>query len=290
MSTPVPPPPPGYTPVPPPAAAPPPPPAAGPPPQPQPSGGRIPPWAVVVGVVVILVVIGGIGLLVARAAGPVQATAVRADPQPTQSVVPLPDQPTPTTEPFTPSPQPTATDQPTDQPTELPTETATPEPTDSPLPDPTDQPSGDALDIGLGLSVVVPDGWQVPQPPPGDGSVLLATAGAIVGVNAIPGFQTATAAEVATSYAQQVLARDIDRLKLGKAQPVSLDSPTVTSAAILPYKGVLVSQQGTQQVTGTVFVFLRQDGTALIVDETQRPDVDVSADLGIILGSLLSTF
>jgi hypothetical protein len=71
---------------------------------------------------------------------------------------------------------------------------------------------------------------------------------------------------------------------------VTIDSPTVTSAAILPYKGAIVGQQGTQQVVGTVFVFLRQDGTALVVDETQRPDVDVSSDVGIILGSLLQTF
>jgi hypothetical protein len=260
------------------------PPAAAPPA----GGGRIPPWLVIVGVVVILLVLGGLGVLLSRAGGAVEATASRAaDPVETGVLTPLPDAPTPSTVPITPVPEPTSTEQPTapPEPTELPT-TPTVEPTESPTP----IPSGtQTVDLGGGLSVAVPDGWGVLDGPT-DGSVLLGNDEAIAFVDTATGFDNTTGGEVALLYAQQVLADQLERLKLGDPQPLAVDSPTVVSAAVLPYRGVIVGQQGGQQVTGSVYVYVRQDGTALVVDETQRPDTDVTAEMDVILGSLLATF
>jgi hypothetical protein len=113
---------------------------------------------------------------------------------------------------------------------------------------------------------------------------------AVAWISTAPGFERSNAGEVALQYAGEVLTGQLDGFTVGTPEPVTVDSASVVSAARLPYSGALVGQQGSMPLEGDVWVFLRQDGTALVVDVARLPGAEVDDDVTTIVSSLLAGF
>lgn len=163
--------------------------------------------------------------------------------------------------------------------------------TDQPVEDQpvNDQPvsSGSTIEVGAGISAVVPTGWEAKQLD--EATVAMGTdgGGALLGLYTAPA--GATGAELIAFYMQETLSSELTDLEVTQPEPLSIDSPSVTSAATNLYRGTYVSQQGSFPLEGIIWAFIRADGTALVIDGYWAPGVDITAQLVEIASSALST-
>ena len=271
MTTATPPPPP----PPPPAAPPPPPPpppayGAPPPPSAAPAAtrGRISPWVIVVAAVGALIIIGLIVVIIARvvsggsddAAAAAQNTVITPLPnQPTPSVQPIPSGSAPAPLPAPSSPQPIPAP-PTNAPIPAPT-------TAAPAPQPPEPPSsGQTVSVGLGITAAVPPGWTARELDGGGISILSSGGAGGADLYAYSGASGRTGGDILAYYVRETLSKQLTGLQFTPPEPVSVNSPSVVSAAHTTYSGTLVGQQGSAVYSGELWSFVRNDGTALMVD------------------------
>ncbi len=258
---------------------PPPPPPAYPPvgyPPPGAPARRMSPILLIVGVVAGVLVLGAVFFFVGRAfagggddepvAAPSEAPGVLTPiPAPTQpSVEPIPSQPAPAPGPATPSP---IESQPSSEtiPAPPPTTPQAPEPTD----DPDSGPNTDAVqivDIGAGVEVAVPPGWEASQIE--GGGVLISRDLASSGLYLLDVPAGTTGGDVINYWVREVVSQRLSDLQLiSEITPIPADtSPSVISAATVTYEGVLVTQQGSIPTAGFILAFVRGDGISLVIN------------------------
>ncbi len=249
------------------------------------------PVLLIVGVVVGILALGAVFFFVGRAvagggesepvAVPTEAPGVLTPiPAPTQpSVEPIPSQSAPAPAPGTPSPIPS---QPSSEP--IPT-TPAPQPAPEPAPEPAPQPgpaSGETVDIGAGVTVAVPSGWEAGQLD--GGGVVFAGTGGLAGLYLISVDPGVTGTDVASYWIFEVVSEQIAGLEVGQIESLPTEgSPSVISAAKVNYTGTVVTQQGSIPVSGGVFTAVRGDGISLLMDVLAFPNADQSTEDAIKL-------
>ena len=251
------------------------------------------PVLLIVGVVVGILALGAVFFFVGRAVGgggepepvavPTEAPGVLTPiPAPTQpSVEPIPSQPAPA--PGNPSPIPS---QPSSEP--IPTTAApqpAPEPAPAPAPEPDPQPgpaSGQTVDIGAGVTVAVPSGWEAGQLD--GGGVVFAGEGGLAGLYLISVDPGVTGTDVASYWIFEVVSEQIAGLEVGQIESLPTEgSPSVISAASVKYTGTVVTQQGSIPVSGGIVTAVRGDGLSLLMDVLAFPNADESTEAAVRL-------
>lgn len=257
-----------------------------------PSSGRMSPALLIVIVAVGVLLLGGLVFAIGWLVGGSDEEAPLAEQQvieeTTEVITPIPDAPAPDVEliPEQPSLEPIP-GEPDVEP--LPTESGMDvpaEPTSDPMSsDPMS--SGQTIEIGSGISAVVPDGWDAEALD--EATVVMSTesGGAVLGLYTAPA--GATGAELIAFYIQETLSPDMPDLETTQPEPLPVDVPSVTSAATSVYVGTYVSQQGSTPLEGIVWAFIRADGTALVIDGYWSPGVDIAEEIGEIAVSALTT-
>ena len=194
--------------------------------------------------------------------------------------------------PVTPTAEPTAT---TPAPTPEPTESATTEPTSAPTSAPPTTapttPPASGIDLGSGISLPVPAGWQIQEQAPGAAS--LSDGRALFVVRTLKAETNTNPGQLCQSFHQSVL-KDAPNAQFGEStnQDVGTDKLAVASCP-----AVYTETQGGQSVQMTVVTFASvrtTDGitvlaTALFTKET--PDqsfTDINAMLNAVLSSQAS--
>lgn len=238
--------------------------------------GRIPPAAIIGAIVGGILILGVLFFLLGRATSPdaqalppepvPAATALEAEPivlEEEEVIVPIPDATAPEPEPIP--------DEPTTEPTPEPT--LDPAPTTDPIPQPGT--SGESTSVALsgGITPVGPPGWA-PQVNQTQTQALFTTSGASIFVGLYTGNPGTTASEFLAFYEQDSIGKDFPDLQTLPPEPLSLQHPSIVSAALMGYRGTLVTQQGSVMLSGFVYAFVRADGTGVIVDGyTSGPDI-----------------
>ena len=254
------------------------------------SDGRMSPPLLIAIVAVAVLVLGGvmfvIGLVVGGVNADVPLTEQQASADTAEVVTPIPDAAEPVEEPIpdVPSLEPIP---------DVPVEEAIPEET---APEETaleetilEEQNGDAptVPVGLGITAIVPAGWQAETLDETTVAIGTDGGGAILGIYTAP--PGATGAELISFYVQESLSESMTDLEVTQPEPLALDVPSVTSAATNVYQGTYVSQQGSFPLEGLVWAFIRADGTALVIDGYWAPGVDITDELSDITVSALTT-
>lgn len=194
--------------------------------------------------------------------------------------------------PVTPSPSPTAVT-PTSEPTSEPTETTAPSPTSepttaAPTQEPTPPPAGDGVDLGNGILLPVPAGWQVQEQAPGAAS--LSDGKALFVVRTLKAETNTNPGQLCQSFHQTVL-KDAPNAQFGESttQDVGTDKLAVASCP-----AIYTETQGGQSVQMTVVTFASvrtTDGVTLLATALFTKDTPDQSfqDINLMLNGVLST-
>lgn len=219
---------------------------------------------IVIGAVALLAIIGGVFL----------AMSSRGEPQ-TPEVTPTPAPTTPTT--------PAPTEQPTTSPTEEPTSPA-PQPTDNPNPNP----GGDSVDLGSGIILPVPAGWQIQEQVPGaasvsDGQALFVVRTLQAETNTNPGqlcqqFNTTVLKEAPNAQFGEPTTHDVGTDKLAVASCPAAYTETQGGKTV---QMAVVTFASVRTTDGMTFL-----GTMLFTEQTPEQSF---TDVNTMLNGLLSS-
>jgi len=237
--------------------------------QPYPGGPGQPPPAGKSSSKLIMIVIGAVALL-AIVGGVFLAMSNRGEPQ---------------TPEVTPTPAPTAptTPAPTEQPTTSPTSPA-PQPTDTPNPNP----GGDSVDLGSGIILPVPAGWQIQEQVPGaasvsDGQALFVVRTVQAETNTNPGqlcqqFNTTVLKEAPNAQFGEPTSHDVGTEKLAVASCPAAYTETQGGKSV---QMAVVTFASVRTTDGMTFL-----GTMLFTESTPEQSF---TDINTMLNGLLSS-
>ncbi len=239
-------------------------------------------------VAVAVLVLGGLVFILGRAssgsavAAPLEQEQVIEESA--EIIAPIPDEPAPTVEPIPEEPTvESIPEEPTVESTPTPVETVTETSSGG-----GSSPSGGAsIPLGAGISVTAPAGWTGKQV--GEGQVSLGTegGGAFVLLYTVPSGASGT--ELISFYIQEELSKVITDLEYTAPESLPIDVPSVVSAGSNLYRGTYVGQQGSQQLDGILWAFIRSDGTAVLIDGYFAPGANITEGLAEIGVSVLNT-
>ena len=122
------------------------------------------------------------------------------------------------------------------------------------------------MSVGLGITAAVPAGWTARDLDGGGVSILSSGGGGGADLYAYSGASGRTGGDILGYYVRETLSQQLTGLQFTAPEPVSVNSPSVVSAARTTYSGTFVGQQGSTVYSGELWSFVRNDGTALLVD------------------------
>ena len=149
--------------------------------------------------------------------------------------------------------------------------------------------SAGSVSLAGGITVPVPSGYTVDQASTTKASTMMTGDGAAIAVYLAKLKPGAIATAVVQDYVQQVIAPDVQGIKVGKAQAASLKLPSIASAGGIVYEASLVTQQGSAPIYGVIFALIRYDGVVALIDTMALQTVDITPAMKTVLEGVATT-
>ncbi len=142
-----------------------------------------------------------------------------------------------------------------------------PAPAPSPTAQPQGAPAGESIELAGGaVTVPVPEGWEASATESGNGVNMFSSEGDYIFVNVFEADPSAEAAQIVVSSTEEVLTsgEGYSQVQMTEVEPLQPEA-SIVSAAIQAYAGVYTDDQGSADVEGRFFAFIRQDGIAMLL-------------------------